>query len=269
MTKLISHFPSWMTDGIFHYIQEWAPWKDDTSVSPVALDTEYLGNRSGDRSVSPLVRRMTILRTDAILSDTEKERLSEIIRTKYLENWTRLWDALQVEYNPIENYNSIETHTPGVSTTVKSGSKITTQSDDHSTTTRNITSKSKANSKSSQNYQTDGMVKGFGSAEFKAVNRTTGDSSVQGIEDDNHSETTDDGTVGTVAGGTITQSGSADDNVTTTTHAGEDITKRTGNIGVTTSQQMLESEYALRKKHYFDYVMECVDTVLTIPYWCI
>lgn len=42
---------------------------------------------------------------------------------------------------------------------------------------------------------------------------------------------------------------------------------RHGNIGVTTSQQMLQSEIDLRRQHYFDIIMSDVDSILTIPFW--
>ena len=54
------------------------------------------------------------------------------------------------------------------------------------------------------------------------------------------------------------------DNTTRMEQEGENILERTGNIGVTTSQQMLESEYELRKKHYFEQVFRDVDNFLTL-----
>lgn len=240
-TKLIAHFPSWMTDGIFHYLQEWAPWKDDESVSPVALDTEYLGNRSGDRSVSPLVKRLTWFKDDVILTDGDKLNLANIIRMKYQNDWQRLWDAIHVEYNPLENYSAEEIHTPGVTTTVRSN--------------MDVVATSKANAKSTNQYKNESSVKGFGAAEFKPVTQSSGDGSTEQLEANNT--------------GSTTQKADADKNYTETSHTGTDVMTRKGNIGVTTSQQMLESEYELRKRHYFDYVMECVDEVLTIPYWSI
>lgn len=43
--------------------------------------------------------------------------------------------------------------------------------------------------------------------------------------------------------------------------------RRHGNIGVTTSQQMMQSEIELRRTHYFDIIMSDVDSILTIPFW--
>lgn len=50
----------------------------------------------------------------------------------------------------------------------------------------------------------------------------------------------------------------------TTTHKGKDITDTTGNIGVTTSQQMLESEIALWKWNFLESIFNNLDSVLTL-----
>lgn len=63
--------------------------------------------------------------------------------------------------------------------------------------------------------------------------------------------------------------GSTLKNVDTTDYdeIGAHTLNRHGNIGVTTSQQMLESEYELRKRHFFDTVYSDLDSILTLPYW--
>ena len=49
--------------------------------------------------------------------------------------------------------------------------------------------------------------------------------------------------------------------------AKNELTRR-GNIGVTTSQQMIESEYNLRKKNLLDLIYKNIDTILFIDYYC-
>lgn len=53
----------------------------------------------------------------------------------------------------------------------------------------------------------------------------------------------------------------------TGTSANNELT-RSGNIGVTTSQQMIESEYNLRKKNLLDLIYKNIDTILFIDYYC-
>lgn len=43
---------------------------------------------------------------------------------------------------------------------------------------------------------------------------------------------------------------------------------RSGNIGVTTSQQMIESEFNLRKKNLINLIYRDIDSVLFIDYYC-
>lgn len=48
----------------------------------------------------------------------------------------------------------------------------------------------------------------------------------------------------------------------TTTHTGTDTLTRAGNIGVTTSQQMLESEFEVRKKDLAEIIYNDIDSIL-------
>lgn len=264
-TNLIFHFSDWMTNGIFHYINDWAPWvpeDEDNPYDPMMLDMEYFGNRSGDKAVSPLVKRMTIFRDDVILSDEEISQLSEIIKVKFGLSWARLWEALQEEYNAIENYSMIEERTPDLT------DKTMTSVDSKSTskTNQDYTVTNKGKNKEKTEYDNENKVKGFGSADYAGVSKAEGQSTQSGLVADNESESRTQANKDNNYTEVSTEA-DANKNWTQLTRKGKETLTRSGNIGVTTSQQMLESEFELRKKQYFDYVMECVDTVLTCPYW--
>lgn len=49
--------------------------------------------------------------------------------------------------------------------------------------------------------------------------------------------------------------------------ANNELTRR-GNIGVTTTAQMIEGEYKLRKKNVIDLIYKDIDTILFIDYYC-
>lgn len=220
MGRLIDHFPAWMEKGPFARLGSWVPWHEDTTVDVHALDFEYLGNRSGYRYASPLICKLAAFHKE--LTDVQMQRVDKIIQTMFSTSWQRLWDALQEEYNPIENYSMIEGETEGV------GKKITG------------TVKSKTHSVTKS---TDSVV----------AMGDTGDTLIPVAQNDGDSTTTQDKI----------------DNETTeqnTENRSRTMT-RSGNIGVTTSQQMLESEFELRKRHYFEQVFEDMDQVLTMPYW--
>ena len=62
----------------------------------------------------------------------------------------------------------------------------------------------------------------------------------------------------------VTTSGIKADNEKTTTHKGSETLKRSGNIGVTTSQQMLESELKIRQFDFYKQVYNDIDSILCL-----
>lgn len=69
----------------------------------------------------------------------------------------------------------------------------------------------------------------------------------------------------------VSESSTDGDIDTTKTDTGNKLTNeltRSGNIGVTSSQQLIESEYNLRKKNLLDLIYKNIDTILFIDYYC-
>lgn len=62
--------------------------------------------------------------------------------------------------------------------------------------------------------------------------------------------------------------GSIDTTKTTTGGKTNNELTRSGNIGVTSSQQLIESEYNLRKKNLLDLIYKNINTILFIDYYC-
>lgn len=124
----------------------------------------------------------------------------------------RTYSALMSEYNPIENYNSTETESTTANGT-NTSSNIYGSRTDSATTSANNSSVDSVTTFDNTTYNNSGKVEGTSS--------TTGTNTM--------GEHTD-----TVNG--------TDTNTVSRTLA------RSGNIGVTTSQQMIESEMVLRSK---------------------
>ena len=128
MSRLIDHFPSWMEEGggIFEYLED-VPWDGDDMLVPVAMNIEYFGNRSGLKNSSPLVEKLTAFPDDHELNDEKKQMLAYLIAQKFYPSWSRVYQALLVEYEPLDNYNMEETRTPGATkkTAVSTDSTIT------------------------------------------------------------------------------------------------------------------------------------------------
>lgn len=185
--------------GIFYYLNSaGVPWVYDetegTGINPELLDSEYLFNIAGDRYISPLIRYY--LGDGETLTDEEAEQIARIITSVNGLRWRRLWESMELEYNPIENYNMHETMTDDAT----------------------VTEYGHVNTHTPNTTETDvSEMQGFNSSEYKPTDRYT--SSKTGTD-------------------TNTESGSD------TRTRNYELT-RTGNIGVTTSQQMIESERRL------------------------
>ena len=219
MSRLIDHFPSWMNEGggIFCKLDD-TPWAEDEMIVPQAMDIEYFGNRSGLKNSSPLVEKLTAFPDDHELDDDKRSMLAYLIAQKFYPSWTKVYQALLVEYEPLDNYNMEETRTPGATkkTAVATDSTITNGS--------------------------TGSIYAFNSG-------TTTPAPATGAE------------------GTSTTTGLPTKNYTEESYTGYDTLTRKGNIGVTTSQQMLQAELDVRRQTFLEIVYRDTDTILTRPSW--
>lgn len=232
--KLIDVFENWLTGGIFSALNNFnVPWKND--VDGATLDAEYFGNYSGSKNLSPLVKRLLNTDEDTTLSNTRINQLATIIYNLNAVNWAKEYATLDFEYNPISNYDMTETETA-------SG---TTSNEKHNTGTVGDVRTENGTSSASGNTEND--VYGFNSS--NAVNDTA-------------SETTSSATAQNTVNDTRT------DNLTETdagSHSDARTLTRSGNIGVTTSQQMIQSERELYLWNFFyKIVFPSVDKTLTI-----
>ena len=221
-------FTNWISDGIFKFLNALeVPWKTDSNVTTQDLNIMYHGSRSGQKIVSSLIDTLI---TEDTLSNDNKQNIAMAIFAKYHTNWEKLWNTLSLEYNPIENYSMTETET---------------ETDKHAGTNSFDGSDITVNSENTvQNTQTNNQLFGFNSTNAVDADKSMGDN---------------------------TQDVSGNVNRTTKNNSTENLSvdrdrtlKRSGNIGVTTSQKMLQSERNLWIWNFFDSVFKDVDTFLTI-----
>lgn len=175
----------WLTNGIFQIIDEQynIPWEND--IDSRLLDMEYYGNRSGTKKIAPLL--YYLLDQDGITAEN-KRTLADLCWKKFNKNWSALWNTLNFDYDPISNYDMVETEGTTAASTTDANSGI---------------------------Y-------GFNS-----------------------------------------QQASPSDTSHSTTNGNENRTlTRKGNIGVTTSQQMIQSERDLWMWKFYEQLFADVDTVL-------
>lgn len=157
--------------------------------------------------------------------------------------WSYQYKALTADYNPINNYDSVENSTD---THEYTG----TQSTEHELT-KNSTDTPDITRTSNGSNDSAGSLYGFNST-----------SAVPSDEANGTSQSTDKET------GTVTSNGTENGTNTRTDNLKETITHeltRSGNIGVTTSQQMIESELELRKKQFYNIMIRDIINFLCLP----
>lgn len=157
-----------------------------------------------------------------------KQRL-DTWNTRRMPIWLKLWDTTQYEYDPIANYDRTETHTETVTHT----GTDSTQRNDQTTHTGTV---------SNQNSATDTTKKtGYNSDTLQTTEQT---------ESSGNSTDTNNLTDNSQGSSTLTRN--LQDSVTRSIRA-------YGNIGVTTTQQMIEAE---RESVKFDmYKVICDDFI--------
>lgn len=106
-TKLNEVFPDWVDGlGIFSYLADYnVPWGETFGEGDLTLDILYHGSYSGDKIVSPFVRKM-VSATEATAE--EAGRLAGAIFGMFSTSWNKEWATLSAQYNPIENYSMVE-----------------------------------------------------------------------------------------------------------------------------------------------------------------
>ena len=274
---LIDVFPDWKTGGgIFEALQTLdVPWK--TPNIALFLDFQYYGNISGNKNISPLVKKFM---GGNELTSLEISTLASLIYNLNSVTWAKEWATLSAEYNPIENYsmteimkddetvieygkthtrtdNTLQTRTPNLTETTTPDLEEVETPDTEEVTTPDLTN---TNSNSVYGFNSSEAVP---TGEQSATSTGTSTKTLSGTNTKTTSGTntvTETGSETVADTGTVTDADTGDD-----THTRNYELTRSGNIGVTTSQQMLESERNLWLWNFFYLVVfPAIDRVLTI-----
>ena len=263
LTKLNDVFEDWLTgDGIFTDLNEFSvPWKtgEETDADLIKnLNMAYHGSHSGDKNISPIVHKF--LTSEDVETRT---KLAGIIYTMFGDKWSKLWDAFNTEYNPLNNYDMVEHETPAETTHTVTPAE-TTETITPAETTETITPAETTEENKPAKVTTENGVSAFNSSDYSdnSKSTTTGDDNDKGVN------TFEVNTAGTnkfevdAAGTNKTEVDAAGSDVFTVQH--ERTLTRSGNIGVMSSQSLLSSEIELRKWLYYQSVFNDIDTILTL-----
>lgn len=225
------------------------PWSGD--ITPLLFDIRYR-TRSGDKTASKFLEYFTPL--DA----TKINLLASYLADVYYSNWERLYNTLKLEYNPISNYDMTETET--VSDTGENTKQQTTT--DTATESRSDTSESEATNNTTNtntlNGTQTGKKTGFNSGSFVDDTQQLNNQTESGATNNTSTAETSSSKTGSLnSTNTINGTDTTSKNI-------ERELNRSGNIGVTTSQQMIESERELYLWKFFDVVFADIDKILTL-----
>lgn len=197
------------------------------------LDIDYHLNFSGNKTPSVLVKNL--INYDE-LDESDLSilllNLSNVLLSRYYNKWKRLFKVMNANYNEIENYSMSESES---SSNVKDSTINNTGTSDTKTKSQIVVSNTIENQKSS-----------FDSSAYQNDSKVINDSTTS--QDDNHNNVNE------------TFDNTTEDNTSITetrTHT------RSGNIGVTTSQQMIESEIVLRNHDLDIIIYKDIDELLT------
>lgn len=218
------------------------PFEYIFNVSPSMADNHYSSSfkatlyamflyQYGDRYVSPVTERI-ITRTNN--NESAITLMGGSFAAIYSNTLDRLHEVLTIDYNPIENYSATETYTDTRQLSDKTVDSLNKTITDNSTTDTDTETESTVNTelkKSGYNVATPII------------------DTIQNTTENNTSTNTE-----TVErSGNETHAGQSDKTVDETiTHT----LKRSGNIGVTTSQQMIESELTLRNNDFWEILLK-------------
>lgn len=268
--------------GIFTALNELnVPWKDENVAS--LLDMEYY-TTFGNRQTSPLVDYLIGDKKQLSTEDTQK--LARIIFNKFSENWNRIDLAFSKEYNPIWNKDGTET------TTVENSAKTTTYEKGNQTnrTTKGeqVSTNGYGEGQTTESQGATNTTNKYGQDKTTTENETAAFNSST-YQDDTQSTETRAEKTDTIKTDSVTNTttekaktdtfteGQREDTFTDgartdTTQEGETTQTTTytfgGNIGVTTTQELLTAEFDMREKYnFFDIIFRNVDSIMSCGYY--
>lgn len=248
-------FSGWESGtGLFSFLsaQTTMPWANAENVDNSVLDIAYFGNHSGGKFCAPLVK--LLIDDDGVIPTAARVTIAKILISKYLSNWNHLWETNVAVYSPIHNYDMYEerdlaTTDDNVETTDGELSRTGTEGLTHGM----VESTQHGRTEDNINYKY-----GLNTTEYQ-----------QNRSDENVS--TEGGTTTTTDSGTDTTTrnlvDSTDQTVTEDNEGTEhEETHRYGNIGVTTTQKLLQEERNLWLWNFFDEVFNDLDKELALAF---
>lgn len=248
-------FDGWeLGTGLFSFLaaQGTMPWANAENVDNSVLDIAYFGNHSGGKFCAPLVK--LLINDEGVIPAAARVMIAKIIISKYLNNWNHLWETNVAVYSPIHNYDMYEER-------------------DLATTDDNVETTDGELSRTGTEGLTHGMVEStqHGRTEDNVNYKYGLNTTVYQQNRSDENVSTEGGTTTTTDSGTDTTTrnlvDSTDQTVTEDNEGTEhEETHRYGNIGVTTTQKLIQEERNLWLWNFFDEVFNDLDKELALAF---
>lgn len=260
-------------DGIFTYLNGFdVPWKND--VDSDLLDLDY-HSKHGTKIVSKTVT--SLITTDG-LPTSNKTKLAKLLWKKNQKRWTQLWESIGLfdEANPLDNTDWTETRTLGhqgsdsksqtigaKETTYQKGSQTNSETIGQST----LTEGQQNNITGQQTISMEETKSAFNSSNYSPLDQKT-EQLGQRSDTIGQKVNTDSGRSNSTIEGQRSDSTNegAQSNSESGTNAFTDTetTSRHGNIGVTTTGQLIRDFRNTVNWQFFDIIYKDIDDMLVI-----
>ena len=230
--KINQTMPNLMIDGgIFKYLDILSD--EDVDCTAAQMGVMYYFH-SGEKTVNSLVRNYT---EDGVVTTVGEAFIGNLLNDFYSEDWARVKSALYAEYDPLSNYDRTE-----LTTDAGSGYDTNEYGARQSTT---------GQQQNTRGGHTDTNTHSVAPYDSSSMVNSDQDSTTIGSATD-----------------TLGQRVDSENAHTDTYRKGSTMTRNShisGNIGVTTSQQMIESELRLRAlNNLYDIILKDIDKFLTL-----
>lgn len=260
-------------DGIFTYLNEFdVPWKN--AVDYDLLDLDY-HSKHGTKVVS---KTITSLITPDGLSRDNKTKLAKLLYKKNKTKWDQLWTSVGLfnEVDPLDNTNWTETRTLGHqgsdSRSQSIGAKETTYNKGSQTNSETIgqstlTEGQQSNITGQQTISMEEKKSAFNSTNYSPLDQKTEE---LGQRTDTLGEkvNTDSGRSNSTTEGqrsdSTTEGAQSNSESGTNTFTDTETTNRHGNIGVTTTGQLIRDFRTTVNWQFFDIIYKDIDEMLVI-----
>lgn len=232
--------------------------------TPLQLGLAYCLHHSGQKIPTRLVKRYIDEDTGTITYAGE-EAIGQILSLIFGDNWDKKYKVLNMEYNPIENYSmteeGLDAHTGQDTLTRDLGEQSNTRDYGSRTDTENLGATKDTDTMGSTERITLDEKNGFNEG-------LTADSKITENENDHvnlrESAARENKRVSNAY--TDIETYGAKTDTDTQKYDNQLIHKltRSGNVGVTTSQQMIQSELDIRDYIFFEQMFSDIDSYLTL-----